>query len=158
MTKIHPLRMFLFVVVTAVAVFYLSGCAALGPINRALTLVKSPVVQAGVDLAVATAIGNGSDQMAKATQIKTIALAVYQASSAPAATVTLLEAALNAEVLKVAPNPADRAAFMILAATLEGTLQAYAQANPTAGVTADTLVSIQGVAQAVITACSLYGA
>lgn len=135
----------------------LNGCAALGPINKMLTAASSPLVQAGVDIAVATAVGNGSDQKAKAAQIKTIALAVYQASSAPAATVTLLEAALNAEVLKVATNPADRAAFMILAATLEATLQGYIAANPTGAVTSQTLVSIQGVAMACVTATALYG-
>lgn len=135
----------------------LAGCAALGPVNRALTQAKSPVVQAGVTLAVATAIGNGADQKTKAAAIKAIATEVYQASSAPSATIAVLEAALNTEIEKVATNPADKAAFMILASTLEGFLQTYIATNPAGAVTADTLVNIQGVAQAVVQATSFYG-
>lgn len=139
------------------AVALLSGCAALGPINQTFTSTKNPVVQAGITLAVATAIGNGSDAQTKAAAIKAIALKVYEDSSAPAATISLLEAALNTAIVKNAPNPGDRAAFMILSATLEQYLNGYIKANPTGAITAATLVNIQGLAQAVITATSYYG-
>ncbi len=158
MSTIHPMRLFLFAIITTLIFFCFAGCSALGPINRALTSVKSPVVQAGVDLAVATAIGNGADSKAKAAQIKAIATAVYTASNAPSVAIADLEGVLNAEILKVAPNPADRVAFQILASTLEASLTAYVQANAGGAVTAQTLVSIQGVAQAVITACGFYTA
>ena len=137
-------------------IFVLSSCAALGPINRALTTVKNPVVQAGITLAVSTAIGTGADQKTKAASIKAVALQIYQASSAPSATISVLEASLNTEIGKV-PNPGDKAAFMILAATLEQYLNTYIQTNPGGALTAQTLVSIQGLAQAVVTATSFYG-
>lgn len=134
----------------------LSGCAALGSINQTLTSQKNPIVQAGITLAVATAIGNGGDQKQKAAAVKSVALKIYQASSAPAATIAVLEAILNTEIGKVA-NPGERASFTILAATLESYLQTYIDNNPAGAITAATLVDIKGVAQAVITATSFYG-
>jgi len=136
----------------------LSGCAALGTVDKTLGSAKGPIVTAGVTLAVATAIGNGSvdEQKRKAESIKSVALKIYQASSAPTATISVLEAMLNTEISKVT-NPGERASFTILAATLESYLQTYISTNPTGAITAKTLVDIKGVAQAVITATSFYG-
>ena len=139
------------------AVALLSGCAALGPINQTFTSTKNPIVQAGITLAVATAIGNGPDQQANAAAIKAIALKVYADSSAPSATISLLEAAINTEIVKTAPNPGARGAFMILSATLEQYLNGYIQTNPSGAIASSTLVNIQGLANAVVQATSFYG-
>jgi hypothetical protein len=143
-------------VLAAVAAFALSGCAALGSVNQFLTSAKNPVVQAAVDVAVGAAVGSGTEAHAKAQQIATIAQQVYTASSAPATTIAELESVLNTEIMKVAPNAADKAAFELLASTLEAYLQSYINSNPPGAITNDTLVSIQGVAKAVITAASFY--
>lgn len=135
----------------------LTGCAALGTVNHYLTSQKNPVVQAGVTLAVATAIGNGSDQKAKAAVIKKVASQVLLDSQAPTATIALLEGAINTEIAKLAPNPGELAAFMILSSTLESFLNGYIQTNPTGAIAYSTMVDIQGLAQAVITATSYYG-
>jgi hypothetical protein len=134
-----------------------NGCAALGKLNQVLTSQKNPIVLAGVTLAVSAAVGSGTDAKTKAAEIKSIAQAVLADASTPAATVALLESALNAKIQSVAKNPAEAAAFMILSSTLETYLNTYIQSNPAGAITADTLVDIQGVANAVIQATSFYG-
>lgn len=136
----------------------LSGCAALGTVNQVFTSAKNPIVQAGVDLAVSAAVGTGSDAKQRATDIKNVATAILADASTPAATVQLLEAAVNAKVNSLAKNPGEAAAFMILTATLEGYLNNYIQTNPGGALTAQTLVDIQGLCKAVLQAVSFYGA
>ena len=130
------------------------GCTALGKLQNAVTPASGMLVQAAVDVAVATAIGNNPlTQKAKALAIKAIAAKVAADASNPAVALTALEATLNASVAKLAPNPGDLAAFMILTQTLQGLL------NQKIGSTVNqsTSVAIVGLAKAVLQATSFYG-
>lgn len=137
------------------AMLAMSGCATLG---KVFTPANAPVLQAGVDIAVALAVGNDvSTQKAKALAIKTIALQVAAAAGNPQVTVATLEASLNAAILKLAPNALDAAAFMALSSTLQGFLNAKIQAVPNGAITAETLVDIATLANDVATAASFFG-
>lgn len=132
-----------------------SGCATFGKI---FTPANAPVLQAGVDVAVAFAVGNdATTQKVKAFAIKSIALQIAADTSNPQATIATLEASLNAAILKFAPNPLDAAAFMALSSTLQGFLNAKIQAVPNGAITAATLVDISILANDVVTATSFFG-
>lgn len=133
----------------------LGGCATLG---KVFTPANAPVLQAGVDVAVALAVGNDPlAQKAKALVIKTIALQVAADASNPAATIATLEANLNARVMKLAPNPLDAAAFMALSASLQAFLNGKITAATNGVITPQTAVDITALANDVATAASFFG-
>jgi hypothetical protein len=88
--------------------------------------------------------------------IKAIAVQVAADAANPAVTITALESTLNAKIVALSPSPADTAAFMILTQTLQAFLNGKIQSS--GAITATTSVAIAGLANAVITACSFYGA
>lgn len=137
-------------------VLILTSCAALGSISSTLTPTNSALVQAGVDLAVGTAVGNNPlTEKAKAAAIKAIAIQVAADAANPAVTLAALESSLNTRIAALAPNPADLAAFMVLTQTLQAFLNT--KITGTGPLTPQTSVAIVGVANAVIQATSFYG-
>jgi hypothetical protein len=133
----------------------MTGCATLGKI---FTPANAPVLQAGVDVAVALAVGNDVlTQKAKALVIKTIALQVAADASNPAATIATIEANLNAKVMKLAPNPLDAAAFMALSASLQAFLNGKINAATNGIITPQTAVDIATLANDVAVAASFFG-
>lgn len=137
------------------AMSMMTGCETLG---KAFTPANAPILQAGVDVAVALAVGNdASTQKAKALVIKTIALQVAADAANPAVTIETLEAKLNARVLKLAPNPLDAAAFMALSSTLQGFLNSKIQSATSGVITPQTVVNIVTLANDVATAASFFG-
>jgi predicted component of type VI protein secretion system len=138
-----------------IAMSTMTGCATLA---KVFTPANAPILQAGVDVAVALAVGTDvSTQKAKALAIKTIALQVAADASNPSATIATLEAGLNARVMKLAPNPLDAAAFMALASTLQGFLNSKVQAVSSGVLTPQTLVDISALANDVALAASFFG-
>jgi hypothetical protein len=145
----------MFAVFAMLSSMLVTGCASLG---KLLTPTSAPIIQAAVDVAVATAVGNNpADQKVKALAIKMIAQQVVTIAQNPTTTIAALEAVLNAKVQQLAPNPADAAAFMILTSTLESMLQQKIQASPAGPINAQTVVVIVDVANMVLTATSFYG-
>lgn len=141
----------------------LDGCTttalgAFSKVGQVMTPTSSLIVQAAVDSAVAHTVGNNpATQKANAIRIKLVAQQVLALDNATAV-VPALEAVLNAKIAALHLNVGDQQAAMLLTATLETLLNAKIAATPGGAVTANTQVAIAGVANAVITACSLYGA
>lgn len=145
----------MFAVFAMLSSMLMTGCASLG---KLFTPTSAPIIQAAVDVAVATAVGSdAATSKVKALAIKMIAQQVVTIAQNPTSTVAALEAVLNAKVQQLAPNPADAAAFMILTSTLESMLQQKIQSSPTGPINAQTVVAIVDVANMVITATSFYG-
>ncbi|MDR5729696.1 MAG: hypothetical protein RB191_19950 [Terriglobia bacterium] len=138
------------------AVALLSGCAALGPINQTFTSTKNPIVQSTAVAAVTVVVSKDKNPVAAAKNIRAIAQKIYADAASPTATVSNLEKSLNAEIARVSPNQAEATGFIALAATMEVLLNAYISTNPGGPVVSTTLVSIQGVALAVISAATLF--
>ncbi|MDP9089185.1 MAG: hypothetical protein M3O26_10660 [Pseudomonadota bacterium] len=139
-------------------VLCLSACTALGKLSTLATPAGNQLIQAGIDVGVATAVGNNpATQKIKALSIKIIAQQIAADAVNPAATLAQLESTLNARVVALAPNAADAAAFMVFASTLQGFLNGKIQSDTSGKITASTSVAIVGLANAVVTATSFFG-
>lgn len=135
---------------------FASGCTALGKLQTAITPASAIVVQAAVDVAVSQAIGNDPlTQKVKALAIKTIATQIAAEAGNPTVTLAALESTLNAQVAKLAVNPGELAAFMLLTQSLQALVNQKITTSGT--VTQSTQVAVVGLANAVIQATSFYG-
>lgn len=128
----------------------LSGCAT------APTPVQSAGISVAVDIAAGAAIQNGGTAdvwKARAVKFKAIAVSIKQVNDAGTATLATLAADL-APQLALLP-PADQLAAHALVAALQPYLDNEVQANPDLATTRATL---DVILQAVMDACSSYGA
>ncbi len=139
----------------AVSALGLSGCATIGKI---FTPTAAPYVQVAVDVAVATAVGTDSTtQAAKATRIKVIAQQLLAADSSSTATLSAIEAVLNAKLVSLNLPAGDLAAAELLTNTLAAVVQAQLANPDTAAKLGTAQVQIAVVLNDVITATSAYG-
>lgn len=133
------------------------GCTTLG--NLA-TPAASPFVQIAVDVGVATAVGVGPAAHAKAVGISAAAQAALAVDQGNAVTLTVIEAAINAQIAKLNLPPADKLAFGVLTQTLGAivtqSLSGGAVMTPAGTVTSKAQVAIALVLQDVIAACAVY--
>ena len=140
-------------------VVLMSGCTALGTVQSAITPTATMVLDAAVSIAVTAELAKDPlTTHAKAVAFKAIASQVLLDTSNPATTVAQLEAALNARLIKFAPNPIVAGSVIALIGGLQGALNNVIAAKASGPVTAKTLVAINGIAKQVIQVCSFYGA
>jgi hypothetical protein len=136
----------------------IGACTTLG--NLA-TPAANPLIQVAVDVAVAQVVGApGPAAHAKAQQIASIAstaLAVDQGSSVA---IGAIQAAVNAQIVKLNLPPADLLAAQVLVQTIDAIIQQKlvggSATGPAGTVTAASTVAIAQILQDVIAATAVY--
>ncbi len=143
---------------SVIATALICACTTLG--NLA-TPAANPLIQVAVDVAVAQVIGTpGPAAHAKALQIASIAktaLAVDQGSSVA---IGAIQAAVNAEIVKLNLPPADLLAAQVLVQTIDAIIQQKlstgSTTTPAGTVTPATTVAIAQILNDVIAATAVY--
>jgi hypothetical protein len=130
----------------------LTGCATLEK-AVAPSSPYSPLIQAGVDVAVAEAVHKG----VTAAQIKSIAQTALQADSGTTATVATVSAVVDQQIAKLNLSVGDKAAAQLLVSTLEGVLNTLLTNPGNSTAVANAQVAIAAVLNDVIAATSAYG-
>ena len=136
--------------VIVAAIVVMSGCTTLG---KVFTPPYTPIVQAAVDVAVATAVQKG----VSAIGIKQVALQLQAINNNSTTALATVEAALNVKIASLHLPPADEAGVAILTQTLEQLLNQKIAASGGA-INGTTQVDIAEILTDVINATSFYGA
>lgn len=139
--------------------FVLSSCAALGKFATAITPAASALVNTAV--AIATTYELTKDPLTtklKAVAFKAIAQQIVTDTANPTTTIAMLEATLNAKLAALAPNPVIAGSAISLVGGIQGALNNIIGNKVSGPLTQQTLVSLSGLAQEVVTVCTFYGA
>lgn len=130
----------------------LSGCASLPTATQDAAVTAAVTIATGVAIQQKDTVESGK-WLARAKEIKLIALELKQVNDAGTATLATLAADLQPQIAKL--GPADVIAVNTLVVTLGPLLNDQIAHNPKVG---NTQVAVANIITAVLTVCAAYGA